>query len=205
MEISPILLAKMLFYALVLGAFTGVFYDVQGVISAFFGVCTQEKMIAWKLPLIKKGLTLKKANKQIFKNVILFFGDFLTVLFAGAGVIILNYSFNKGQFRFFTVIGTFVGFVCYFFTVGNITKRILPTLAFFVKYCVFSFFVLLGYPLYSFLKIIFKFVIKIFFLFKIILENRRKKVYNIYEKVCFLDLAKNGFLDKTVLEKIKNK
>ena len=68
MEISPILLAEMLFYSLVFGAFTGVFYDVQGVIRAFFGVCTQEKMLAWRLPLIKKELTLKKANKQISKN-----------------------------------------------------------------------------------------------------------------------------------------
>ena len=205
MEISPVTLAIMLLRSFEIGAASGIFYDIQRVIRAFFGIGAIEKELVWKLPIIKKELTLTNGKKsgKISRNIILFFGDFLTVAFAGIGLIILNYSYNNGHFRWMTVLGTFLGFLLYFFTVGKLTGRILSLVAFALKYGILSFFAILGYPFQAFLKVAIKFVVKICFLFKIILANRQKRVYNINEKICFLDLAKNGFIEKEVLEKIK--
>ena len=205
MEISPILLATMLAYSFELGIVAGIFYDAQRVIRAFFGIGACDTTLVWKLPIIKKEITLAKEEKVsgAAKKILVFFGDFLSVAFAGVGVIIINYSYNNGQFRFFTVIGALVGFICYFLTVGRLTERFLAPLSFFLKYCILSFFVILGYPFKLFLDFIIKFVVKIYFLFKIILEKRRKRVYNINEKICLLHLAKNGFLNDDTLTNIK--
>jgi len=205
MEISPVLLAKLLLYSFCFGVATGIFYDINRLIRSFLGIeCFEsgnKREISFKLPLINKSISLGQSKNVngFFKGAVIFVGDMVTVMFAGIGILVLNYSYNDGTFRFFTVVGVFAGFLMYFFTVGQFTKYILSALAFFFKYCFCAFFVILGYPFKYFLNFVIKFVRKIFFLFKIVLEKRRKRVYNIYEKVCSLDLAKNGFMDMRVI------
>ena len=108
MEISPVLLAKLLFYSFLFGLITGLFYDAHRVVRALWGInCfdNNDGVISWKLPFINKRISLgqNKAKKHFFKNSVIFMGDLATLLFAGAGVLILNYSYNDGDFRFFTV------------------------------------------------------------------------------------------------------
>ena len=67
-------------------------------------------------------------------------------------------------------------------------------LAFLIKYTICAFFVILGYPIKLFLHFLLKFVRKICFLFRLTLEKRRKKVYNIKELDYLLEMAKNGFV-----------
>ena len=199
MEISPVLLAKLLFYSFLLGLSAGMFYDAHRVVRAFFGIdCIDGKdsVLSWKLPFISKRISVSqgKSKKRFFKDSVILVGDLTTLLFVGLGLLILNYSYNDGDFRFFTVLGALFGFLAYLFTVGRLTKYVLSATAFFLKYCFCAFFVILGYPFKYFLDFVTKFVRKIFFLFKIRLEKRNKRVYNIYEKVCLADLAKNGFI-----------
>ena len=66
-----------------------------------------------------------------------------------------------------------------------------------IKYTFFAVFSVLWSPFRFFAKIVIKNVRKIYFLCENALEKRRKKEYNIYEKVSLLELSKNGFFEKS--------
>lgn len=207
MEISPILLAKLLFYSFLLGIAIGVFYDANRIVRVFLGAMdvrgTDRKEFCLKLPFIDRYVSSvnEKNAKGIVKNVILFAGDFLTVLAGSIGLLVLNYGYNSGRFRFFTVIGIFVGFLLYYFTLGKLTLGVIAPLAFFLKYLFFAFFVVLWSPFKFLTKIVIKNVRKIYFLCQFALEKKRKKEYNIYEKVWLLEMSKNGFIDDSFMHK----
>ena len=65
----------------------------------------------------------------------------------------------------------------------------------------FSLFSILWSPFRFFAKIVIKNVRKIYFLLEIDLEKRRKKEYNIYEKVLLFELSKNGFFEDPFRDK----
>ncbi len=204
MEISPFLLAKLLLYSFFLGMLTGVFYDANRVIRIFLGERYKQggfgRLYSIKLPFLKKEVSLTTASdkgiQKHIRGVVIFFGDMLTVLFGAVGVIILNYSYNDGTFRGFSVVGALVGFLLYYFSIGKLVILVCEPIAFLIKYTFCAFFVILGYPIKLFLYFLIKNVRKICFLCSFILEKRRKKVYNIKEKDFLLKLAKNGFVKK---------
>jgi len=214
MEISPILLARLLLYSFFLGIGTGALYDVGRILRVLCGAMDvrmpKDKSISLKIPTTTRYMTSNsnRESKGFWKNATAFFADLFTVLAAGVGLIVLNYGYNQGRFRFFTVIGALVGFLLYYFTLGKLTVGVLAPIAFFVKYAFFTLFAILCSPFRFFAKIVIKNVRKIYFLFEIALEKRRKKEYNIYEKVLLLELSKNGFTGNSFTderEALKNK
>ena len=110
-------------------------------------------------------------------------------------MIVLNYSYNSGEFRGFTVIGTLVGFLAYRFSVGRVTLLLLESSAMLIKYLILSFFAVFLRPFYVIGKNVIKKANKLIFLCTFTLEKRKEKLYNIREEVCLLKMSKNGFLD----------
>ena len=144
MEISPILLAKLLLYSLIWGGTVGVFYDVNRIFRVLLGVRYSKKhfdsLYSLRLPFSKKEISLKnaadKTGGRFIKGATEFLGDFLSVTVAALGVVVLNYSYNDGRFRIFTVIGTLVGFLLYYFTLGRLVMLVCEPLAFLIKYTI---------------------------------------------------------------------
>ncbi len=201
MEISPVLMAWLLLYSFFFGTVVGVFYDINRVIRVFLGIRyskrAYKRMSQLHLPIVNKPVTLKERERVgVALKAVIFIGDTLSVLFGAVGIIVLNYSYNSGSFRFFGLVGAVLGFLAYYYTVGRLVMGILEPLVLGIKYLFLSFFIVFGYPFLKFSKFIAKTVKKIVFLYSFTLEKRREKLYNVREEVYLFEMAKNGFLNK---------
>ena len=201
MEISPIKLAMLLFYSFLFGIGMGAFYDANRIIRVFCGCRYSEnrfeKLYLLKLPFINRPIT-RKSNRGFRKNVqlaVVFLGDMICVVVSAIGILILNYAYNSGRFRFFTVFGVLIGFLLYYFTVGKLIMLISEPIAILIKYVFLSFLVIFGYPFKTFFCFAVKKLKKYVFLYSFTLENRAKKLYNIEEKKYLVEMSKNGFFD----------
>ncbi len=215
MEISPLMMARLLLYSFLWGGVTGAFYDACRIVRVFFGVRYANMrfggLFEWRLPFIKKAISVgDKSDKIIGKcirNAVIFTGDFASVLFAFGGLIVLNYAYNDGKFRFFTLAGLLVGFLIYYATAGKLVMLVSEPAAFIIKYVFCSIFLIFAFPIKKIFQIAVKNIRKLHFLYSFTLEKREKKVYNIEEKICLLEMAKNGFADKahTVPQSVSEK
>ena len=198
MEISPIRMALLLFYSFVFGISVGVFYDANRIIRVLFGERysgrASGRVARLKLPILKRAIC-QRPKRRALGAIVVFIGDFLCVLIAALGIIILNYAYNSGIFRMFTLFGTVGGFLLYYHTVGRLVLFISEPLAMFIKYLVFSFFIICGYPFLKIFKLAVQNIRKIVFLFSFTIEKKCKKVYNVKEEVYLVEMSKNGFLD----------
>ena len=199
MEISPIMMAWLLLYSVVFGIAVGAFYDANRIVRVFIGIRYSKKgfegLYRMRLPIVNKPVSLKCSGRfKVIKGVVIFLGDLITLLFGTIGIIILNYSYNSGSFRMFTLIGTVVGFLVYYNTLGRLVMLFSEGLAICIKYAITSLFVIIGYPLLKIGEIIVIFIKKIAFLYSFTLEKRREKLYNVKEEVYLLKMSKNGFL-----------
>ena len=114
----------------------------------------------------------------------MFFCDFLWTVYCFYGIAVINYSYNDGGIRWFTVFGFVVGFAVYYFTVSRLIIFLLELLGFGIKY---TFFVIIDAVSLPFLKIYNKLVKKIkkrLGNIRLSLEKKSKKVYNVSEEVC---------------------
>lgn len=198
MEISPIRMALLLFYSFCFGMGVGVFYDANRMIRVFLGERYSRSKLggiaALKLPVCHRPVCLE-GKKRALRATVIFIGDFLCVLVAALGIIILNYSYNSGEFRMFTLFGVIVGFLLYYHTLGRLVMLVSEPLAILIKYLIFSFFIIFGFPFLKIGQIIVKNIKKVVFLYTITLEKRYKKLYNVKEEVYLLEMAKKGFLN----------
>lgn len=206
MEISPYELTRLLFYSFVFGMVMGCLHDVNRIIRIFFGIRRTgkifEKLYEIDMPFRKGKRMLrerKKAGRSI-EIIITFLGDILWWLFAAVGIILLNYFFNKGVFRAFTVFGMAVGFVLYYFTLGKLVMMLAEAIVFALKYTFFALCGVLGYPFCIFLRIFLKIFKKAAYLLGNSLEKWRKKMYNIMGRKKMLQKASRAFLDKRLLD-----
>ncbi len=114
---------------------------------------------------------------------------------AGAGTVILNYTFNDGKIRIYTFLGMLFGILIYRLIIGIWSKWLLERLIFFLRAFFAMVFAILFAP---FLKIFVFFrrkVNKLLKIFRKALEKKRKKVYNMYGMNYYLQGARTGFLD----------
>ncbi len=134
MEISPYMLTLLLVYSFLFGAFAGALNDAGKIFRALLleGTSTkrQQKLCDIKLVLIGR-LPQKKESKAL--PVIIFLCDVLLFLCIGCGIAILNYYFNKGQMRLYTITAVAVGFLFYYFTIGKIISVFSDYLVFFLR------------------------------------------------------------------------
>ncbi len=123
MEISLGQQTGLLFFALLFGAFLGVFYDAGRIFGCLLGMpCKGAKKITLKglrLPRSFKEGKEKKIGKRV-QSILLFCGDLLFMLLSGAFFCVFLYAVNDGEFRFFVLLGVLLGFILYRFTVGRV-------------------------------------------------------------------------------------
>ncbi len=190
MEISQITLAVMLLYSFLFGIAVGILYDVNRIVRVLFGVRYTNKaysrLYSLKLPVSKKNVLIG-SSKGFWQSLVINLGDALCVLVATVGAILINYGYNSGRFRFFTVAALIVGFVIYRFSIGRMLILVAEPLAFICKYIFLSICGILAFPLRKFGTLIYKFVKKISSLYIFTLENKNKKLYNIREEVFLSD------------------
>lgn len=208
MEISQALLLLLLFYSFAFGIATAVFYDANRIIRVLCGVKyskrAYDRLYGIKLPITKRAVKMGE-SRGFIKSVVINIGDFLCVLLAAGGLIVLNYSYNNGRFRFFTVIGLCVGFLFYRLTVGRLVMAIAEPIAFICKYCILSIFIVLSRPITKIASFVIKNIKKIIYLCGFTIEKKRKKLYNIKEKVCSLEDGDAALSSKPTKSRISRK
>lgn len=166
MEISPILQARLLLYAAILGVTAGILRDVFTTLKAYL------------------------KNKKIIYVITEFVTDFLCVCFTGISLVLLCYYFNKGEFRFFAVIGTAVGFFAYILTLSRVLKRLFDMI--FKSFL--SIIRLITRPLVKIFKYLVNILRKTIQLILKGLANLHVLMYNVYSKNSVLKRSRKGFL-----------
>lgn len=199
MEISPFLLTLLLSWSFVFGLILGVINDINRIIRVFCGVRYSEKhfgkLYELVLPVVHRPL-LRGENKFHKKAlvVLMFFQDIIFFIIAGIGIILLNYEFNEGSFRFFTVVAVVIGFLLYYFTMGKVVMTLSEGIAFFIKATILVAFSALFRPFVLICGFLIKKLKNIGLFLNITLENIQKKLYNKYRRKEMIKKSSKGFL-----------
>ena len=189
MEISPSLLAKMLFVSFLFGIQSGIIFDIGRVLRAlFFGEAKVKRLVglyAAKLPISKRNLSRPIGKLQgFFKYTFIFLYDFFWMLYSFIALMKINYSYNDGGIRFFTVAGILLGFVIYYFTLSRALIFLGELASFAVRYTFFAIFDVVSLPFLKIYNNLVKKIKKSYEKFRIRIEKKQKKVYNVCEIVC---------------------
>lgn len=202
MGISPIRLFYLLLSSFLFGFGMGVIYDIHRILRVFFGVQYSKKrptkFLVRPLPIVGRPLGEIRQGKlkKFFLSLLIFLQDVFFFCIAALGVVILNYAYNDGQFRFYTILALFFGFFVYYFTLGKIVIYLSEWIVFILRAAFSIFFFLLLQPFVKIASFLLKIVKKTQANLQKTIANKRKKVYNIHkEKECFL-AARKGFLSE---------
>ena len=166
MEISPILQARLLLYTALLGMCTALLCDVLWL------ACN----------------ALDKRRR--IRAVIRFIADICIFFYAGAGVVLLSFYFNKGIVRFFCVLGLAGGFFIYKATLSKAVRHVLKWLCCLILHMICT----ILRPFAKFFKKLVSFSQKIKYYIHKTLAKITILVYNIIIRDSILKKAKKGFL-----------
>ncbi len=199
MEISPFLLSLLLGWSFVWGLILGILNDVNRIIRVFCGVAYSKmhfgKLYEINLPIVHRPLGKSEGkihNKAL--SLLIFFQDIIFFIVTGVGITILNYEFNEGRFRFYTVLAVIFGFVLYYFTLGKIVMMVSEGIVFFIKAAILVIFSAILHPFVILGHFFAKKLKKIALFLNITIANIRKKLYNINRKKRMIDMSSKGFL-----------
>lgn len=190
MEISPIILAKMLLISFFFSVQAGVIFDVGRATRSYFSCAPKNKKIALfyglKIPFSRRILNQNSGRKvnRVFENTVIFLSDVFFVFYSGFGLAKINFSYNDGDFRFLTLIAFGVGFLLYYFTFSKIILLAFEFLVFLLKGLVGVVCAIIGKPFLILYNNLVKKIKKIYGKLRLRLEKKRKMVYNVYELVC---------------------
>jgi Mg2+/Co2+ transporter CorB len=193
MEISPLTLFVLLITSFLLGGFIGVINDINKMLRVF--LCGEEDFDRYKK--MADFFRLKKnviSFNKTFLNAVMFIQDIFTLTFSTVGLILLNYYYNDGYFRFFSFFAMVVGFVIYYFTLGKLAAVILESLAFFLRCIIVTIVRIITYPIILLIKCIKKLIIKSFIKYKKHIEKNKNLRYNKERREMILELSKCGFI-----------
>ena len=202
MEISPVRLFYLLISSFFLGVGMGGVYDVHRVIRVFFGVSYSKKRPSERLlrplPIVKRPLGEIQPSKLtgILLAVLIFLQDVVFFCIAGGGVVILNYAYNDGQFRFYTVVALFLGFFLYYFTIGKLVIYLSEWIVYLLRAAFTILIFVLSWPFRKLCLFFGRMMKKIFSNLKKRIAKQRKKVYNIRKEKECLQAAARGFLSE---------
>ena len=110
MTVDPIALARMLLASLLCGAILELFWECLG----FIGCAVRYR---------KNGSTGPVKDNPV-GLVIIFIKDILFFTIAGVVVAVLIYWTNDGQFRFLSLAGLIIGFICCYKTLGMLLRKL---------------------------------------------------------------------------------
>ncbi len=193
-------MSLLLLYSFLFGGTVGVLNDLHRLTRIFFGVRYSKKrftrLYEARLPLLGRAVGEIGTGKikRVFLPALIFLQDVLLFSFAAAGVAILNYYFNYGQFRLYTVFATLVGFVVYYFTVGKLVMLFSEGIICLARIALTMLFFLLTRPFVFLFRMIRFVLLKISAKIKEAIANRRKRLYNIRMRDHMLREAEQGFL-----------
>lgn len=205
MEISPLMLLRLLIYSFLFGISAGAFNDLNRILRIFLKTKRTNKgldrLYDTKLSLLKNliGIRLIRRCAKILFSVLIFIQDIALFLYLGCGVVILNYYMNRGQFRLYTIAAALVGFVIYYFTIGRLMMVLAKGIAYVIRFVMTLLIYLISRPfVWGFAvgkKILFIPCKKIF----TAIAKRRKLSYNkkrsegSVDEIGYLEEGKNGF------------
>ena len=197
MEISPLTLFVLLITSFLLGGFIGVINDINKMLRVF--LCGEEDFDRYKK--MADFFRLKKnviSFNKTFLNAVTFIQDVFTLIFATLGLILLNYYYNDGYFRFFSFLGMVGGFVIYYFTLGRLTAVVLESLAFFLRCIIVTIIKIITYPIVLLFKCIKNLTVKSFIKYKKCIEKNKNLRYNKKRREMIVELSKCGFITNDV-------
>lgn len=190
MEISPYILVKMLFVAFLFSMQAGVAFDFGRALRSFFSFQPKSPKIkslyGVKVPFSDKPLrgdTPRKINR-FFENATVFFFDLFLMIYSGIGLVKINFSYNDGVFRFFTVFAFLVGFLLYYLTLSRMILFLLELLFFVIKYLTVTLFGIFEKPFLIIYNNLVKKIKKKYEKFRLDIEKKHKVVYNVEEILC---------------------
>ena len=117
----------LLLYALITGALLGVLWDIFRIMRiAAYGRKERPKRLFIRLPAeeaeVTRILNVDTSKKASFlSSLCVFVSDFGFCVFSAICVILLIFQLNDGEFRGFALLGAFLGFTAYYFTLGRLT------------------------------------------------------------------------------------
>ena len=200
MEISPYFLSLLVLYSFLFGGVVGVLNDLHRLTRILLGVRYSQKrferLYQARLPLVGRsvGEIGTGGFRRIALPVLLFLQDVLLFSFAAVGVAVLNFYFNHGQFRIYTVVAVLLGFLLYYFTVGKLVMLFSEGIVCLLRMALTIFLFLVTRPFVYLWRGICAVSEKIVRKIREAIANRRKKVYNIRVSRQLLKEAENGFL-----------
>lgn len=150
------------------------------------------------LPFVKRPLkwrTVGKRKKRI-RSVLLFLQDVLLFVIMGIGIVVLNYTFNDGKNRFFTLLGVLIGFLLCRISIGLILKKVLQRFVYWLEGFFSIFLYIIFHPFCKILNFLCKKTNKIIKKIRKSIANKKKKEYNLYVRRYFLQKAESGFLNQ---------
>ena len=178
----------------------GLLHDLHRITRVLLGVRYGEKrfdrLYAVRLPLIGKSMERQRdrTGKRVALTVLIFFQDLILFGFAGVGTVLLNFYYNNGQLRLYTVAGLVTGFLIYYVTLGRLVMLVSEGIAFFLRAGLTLLLWLVSRPFVLFVVFLWKNIEKIRQKFKKTIANKRKRVYNISKVNGIREEAERGFL-----------
>ena len=193
MEISQITLAKLLLYAFLLGLAVGALYDAGRLLRILLGVERSDgfgsRIYEWKLPICKRPMRSGE-GRRVSRALVINICDFLCVIAATLGILILSYAYNSGRVRFFTLLGATVGFFLYRAFLSKILMLSCRPIVLLARYLLLSFLAIFCAPFAKMYRFVLKYIKKIAYLYIFTLEKIKEKVYNIEEEVLLAENSK---------------
>ncbi len=198
MEISPLKLTELFVLSFIFGGALGVLNDFNRIVRVFFGVRYSSKSFEKLYSIFNIKYENNKDTTKfgtLALNLIIIVQDIFLVITAGIGTILLNYYYNDGKIRLFSLLTLGIGFFLYYFTIGKlvmlISEPIMVIIRELVKYVVRV--ILL--PIKYIVNLLIKSVNNIYLLIKKHLAKMMNIRYNIKEVKRLEILSKIGFIN----------
>ena len=164
MEISQITLARLLLYAFLLGLAVGALYDAGRLLRILLGVERSDgfgsRIYEWKLPLHNRPMRSGE-DRRMSRALVINVCDFLCVITATLGILILSYAYNSGRVRFFTLLGAAVGFFLYRAFFAKFLMLVCRPIVLLIRYLLLSFLAVFCAPFAKMYRLALKYIKKI--------------------------------------------
>ena len=167
MEINPTLQGMLLLCSCLFGV-------IMGIVQDFF-IC---------------GADVLKIPKKL-RVIVRFFGDFLWMITAAIGLVLLCYYYNRGAFRIYCATGFFLAFLLYKTIFSCLSKKVIEMLL----ELIYKVVKIILYPLVKVCKIMSYMLKKTKYCIVKTIEKVSVLVYNIYVRKRTVRRARRGFLN----------
>ncbi len=191
-------------FSFLYGICIGIVNDINRIVRVFFGVrytkINFNKLYAFlkiqnEEKIEQKKAARKKKTKNIYLNILIFIQDLFLALFVAAGIILLNYYFNDGRFRLFTVLAMSLSAILYYFTVGKLMMLISEPIMLIIRTSVMFLVRTVLLPIRTILGWLYSIVKNTLLKTKKHIAKVLNIRYNKREVKRLCDLSKHGFID----------